>query len=165
MRAPHCTHWQMNDGVGGIATSSTRGHASTSPNAKPGTCRRYTRVALEVIILLAGQIKGDDPAGTIFERLAITDDPTDYKENVIGAVSLTGDYVVAVDTKGTPLKRGKSALQSFVGTERFKKFYRGIDSAKNLVAIWRDKRRLAEIKVDRCYARWCCADPVFSQKF
>jgi len=93
---------------------------------------------------IAGQIKGDDTAGTIFERLATTDDPTDYKENVIGAVSLTGDYVVTVDTKGTPLKRGKSALQSFVGTERFKKFYRGIDSAKNLVAIGRDKWRATD---------------------
>src|SRR5262249_30563889 len=68
MRAPHCTHWQMNDGVGGIGTLSTRGQGSTSPNAKPGTCRRYTRVALEVTILLETQIfqpSAPPPATTI----------------------------------------------------------------------------------------------------
>ncbi len=38
----------------------------------------------------------------------------------------------------------------FVLTKRFKKIYRGIYGAKNLLAIWRDKRRLVEINVGHC---------------
>jgi hypothetical protein len=34
IRAPHCSHWQLNDGVDGIGTSSTRGQASTSRNSE-----------------------------------------------------------------------------------------------------------------------------------
>ena len=42
-RAPHCSHSQLNDGVDGIGTSSTRGQASTSRNPKSGMYERYTR--------------------------------------------------------------------------------------------------------------------------
>jgi len=42
-RAPHCSHSQLNDGVDGIGTSSTRGQASTSRNSKSGMHQRYTR--------------------------------------------------------------------------------------------------------------------------
>ena len=43
MRAPHCSHSQLNDGVDGIGTSSTRGQASTSRNSKSGMHERYTQ--------------------------------------------------------------------------------------------------------------------------
>jgi hypothetical protein len=59
---------------------------------------------------IARQIKGDNATATIFERLATANDSTDYEEDVIGSVSLTGDDVVAVEKNGTPLKRGKSAF-------------------------------------------------------
>ena len=42
-RAPHCSHSQLNNGVDGIGTSSTRGQASTSRNPKSGMYERYTR--------------------------------------------------------------------------------------------------------------------------
>src|SRR5262249_5349149 len=42
-RVPHCSHSQLNDGVGGNGTSSTRGQASTSRNSKSGMYERYTR--------------------------------------------------------------------------------------------------------------------------
>src|SRR5262245_59474128 len=42
-RVPHCSHSQLNDGVGGNGTSSTRGQASTSRNSKFGMYERYTR--------------------------------------------------------------------------------------------------------------------------
>src|SRR5215468_5775858 len=42
-RVPHCSHSQLNDGVGGNGTSSTRGQASTSRNSKFGIHERYTR--------------------------------------------------------------------------------------------------------------------------
>ena len=42
-RVPHCSHSQLNDGVDGNGTSSTRGQASTSRNSKSGMCETYTR--------------------------------------------------------------------------------------------------------------------------
>ena len=42
-RVPHCSHSQLNDGVDGNGTSSTRGQASTSRNSKSGMDERYTR--------------------------------------------------------------------------------------------------------------------------
>jgi hypothetical protein len=42
-RAPHCSHSQLNDGVGGIGISSTRGQVSTSRNSKSSMYERYTR--------------------------------------------------------------------------------------------------------------------------
>jgi hypothetical protein len=42
-RAPHCSHSQLNDGVDGIGTWSTRGQASTSRNSKFDMYERYTR--------------------------------------------------------------------------------------------------------------------------
>jgi hypothetical protein len=54
---------------------------------------------------ITGKIKSDDVAGSIFERLAVADDPADHKEHEIGGVSFTRDDVVAVETDGTALKR------------------------------------------------------------
>jgi hypothetical protein len=85
---------------------------------------------------IAGQIKGDDVAGTMLENFATADDAPDYKEDVFGVVSFTGDNVIAVKPHGNPWERGKSALQSFVVTKRFKKIYWRVYDAKN--AIWRD---------------------------
>jgi hypothetical protein len=42
-RAPHRSHSQLNDGVDGIGTWSTRGQVSTSRNSKSGMHQRYTR--------------------------------------------------------------------------------------------------------------------------
>src|SRR5215510_1869918 len=49
-RVPHCSHSQLNDGVGGNGTSSTRGQASTSRNSKSGMYERYTRNLLGLAI-------------------------------------------------------------------------------------------------------------------
>ena len=49
-RAPHCSHSQLNDGVDGIGTSSTRGHASTSRNSKSGMYERYTRICFDLAL-------------------------------------------------------------------------------------------------------------------
>ena len=61
-----------------------------------------------------------------------------------------GDNVVAVKTHGNLWKRGKSALQGFVVTKRFKKIYGSIYGAKNLLRLWCNKRRFVEINVGHC---------------
>ena len=47
-RAPHCSHSQLNDGVDGIGTWSTRGHVSTSRNSKSGMYEGYTEICLDL---------------------------------------------------------------------------------------------------------------------
>ena len=92
----------------------------------------------------------------MLEIFATANDPLDHKEEVFGGVSLTGDDVVAVKPHGNPWKRGKSTLQGFVVTKRFKKIYRGIYGAKNLLAISRalPRKVMSDLppKADMCGA-------------
>jgi hypothetical protein len=50
IRAPHRSHSQLNDGVDGIGTWSTRGQVSTSPNSKSSMHIRYTRNLFELAL-------------------------------------------------------------------------------------------------------------------
>jgi hypothetical protein len=57
MRAPHCSHWQLNDGVHGMLASSTRWQMSISCDRKFGMLAGYTPVISVAIQNYAGTKK------------------------------------------------------------------------------------------------------------